>query len=62
MMNLSKFLKGTTTIKELEDYPNRYIQVIYKEYVNTLKDKSKSEAVAAEEMEEQMEEVMGGSI
>lgn len=59
-MNLAKFLKGTTTINELQNQPNRFIQVVYKEYVETLKDKSKSEAQAAEEVEEQMEEMMGG--
>ena len=60
MMNLAKFLKGTTTIGELESRPNRFIHVIYKEYVNTLKDPKANEAVAAEDFEEQMEEVMGG--
>ena len=60
MMNLAKFLKGTTTIGELESHSNRFIQVIYKEYVETLKDKSKSDAMAAEEAGEQMEELMGG--
>lgn len=59
-MNLAKFLKGTTTINELQNQPNRFIQVVYKEYVETLKDKSKSEVQAAEEVEEQMEEMMGG--
>ena len=59
-MNLSKFLKGTTTMSELENMPNRYIQVIYKEYVDTIRDKSKSEGVAAEEFQDQMEEMLGG--
>lgn len=59
-MNLAKFLKGTTTMGELENFPNRYIQVIYKEYVDTIKDREKSENKSAEEVEEQMEELMGG--
>jgi hypothetical protein len=59
-MNLSKFIKGTTTIGELENLPNRYIQVIYKEYVETLKNEEKSKAKAAEEISEQIEEDMGG--
>ena len=60
MMNLAKFLKGTTTIGELENHSNRFIHTIYKEYVETLKSKEKSDAHAAEEVEDQMEEVMGG--
>lgn len=59
-MNLAKFLKGTTTMGELENFPNRYIQVIYKEYVDTIKDREKSENKSTEEVEEQMEELMGG--
>lgn len=59
-MNLAKFLKGTTTMVELENMPNRYIQVIYKEYVDSLKSKVKSEAMATENMQEEMEEVLGG--
>ena len=59
-MNLSKFLKGTTTIGELENMPNRYIHAIYKQYADTLRDKSKTEAMAAEEMEDKLTEAMEG--
>ena len=55
-MNLAKFLKGTTTIGELEKMPNRYIQTIYKEYVTTMNDPKATESIAAE----QMVEAMGG--
>lgn len=52
MMNLSKFLKGTTTIGELELMPNRYIQTIYKEFVTASQDPKAVESMAAEEMVE----------
>lgn len=58
-MSLCKFLKGSTTISELENMPNRYIQVLYKEYVNMLKDPKQQESLAAENMTEQLEEAMG---
>lgn len=60
MMNLTKYLKGCTTLNELMNMPNRYIQSIYKQYVNMLKDKEKSEAHAAEQVEEEIQEAMGG--
>ena len=40
--------------------PNRYIQVIYKEYVETLRNKDKQDAAEGEEMEEQLEEAFTG--
>lgn len=40
--------------------PNNYIQVFYKEYVETMKSREKSESVASEEMEEQIEDAFGG--
>lgn len=59
-MNLAKFLKGSTTMTELMNMPNRYIQVIYKEYVNTIMDKEKSEAHQSEQMMEEMESAFTG--
>ena len=54
-------LKGRISIGELENLPNRYIQVIYKEYVETIKSRDRQDAVAGEEMEEQIEDAfMGG--
>ena len=53
-------LKGRISIGELENLPNRYIQVIYKEYVETIKSKENQDAVAGEEMEEQIEETFTG--
>ena len=53
-------MKGRITIGELENMPNRYIQVIYKEYVETIKNRDKQEAAAGEEMEEQLEEAFTG--
>lgn len=59
-MNLSKFLKGCTTITEMENLPNRYIHVIYKQYVDSLKSKEAQAAIASQQIEEEMEEVIGG--
>lgn len=59
-MNLSKFLKGTITIGELENLPNRYIQVIYKEYDTTMRNKELREANEAEQVQDEIEETMGG--
>ena len=68
-MNLTRYVKGTTTLKELGSMPNRYIHVIYKDYVKSLqtqvgddKDSNgpKMNAVEAREMESQIEEAMGG--
>jgi len=44
----------------LENLPNNYIHVIYKEYVETLKSKEKQEAMQGAEMEDQLEEMMTG--
>jgi len=57
---LSHVIKGRITIGELENLPNRYIQVVYKEYVETLRNKDKQDAAAGEEMEEQLEEAFTG--
>lgn len=48
-MNLAKFLKGCTTIRELMDMPNRYSHTLYKQYVTTIIDSDKSQALAKEE-------------
>ena len=56
MMNLSKFIKGTTSIGELEKLPNRYIQTIYKQYVDSMNDPKAQDAMAAE----QLAEAIGG--
>ena len=60
LINLSHVLKGRISIGELENLPNRYIQVVYKEYVETIRNKDKQDAVAGEEMEEQLEEAFTG--
>ena len=49
-------MKGIITIGELENLPNRYINVIYKEYFENMRNKDKQEALAGAEMEEQLEE------
>ena len=56
MINLSKYLKGTITIRELEQLPNRYIQCIYKEFVTTISKPDAEKAMAAE----QLQEAIGG--
>lgn len=60
MINLTKFMKGCTTIGELMNMPNRFIHGIYKEYINTLKDPEKADIQAAEEVKDQIEEAITG--
>lgn len=59
-MNLSKFMKGTMTVPELEQLPNRYIQTIYKEYYKTMQSEEAAEDYAKEQAAEEMIESMGG--
>jgi hypothetical protein len=60
-MNLSRFLKGTITIGELENMPNRYIHTFYKQYTDMLKDEEAQKAKAAEDMVEEMADAgLGG--
>lgn len=63
-MRLSKFLKGTITIGELEGMPNRYIQAFYREYVlNMEKNKNNDgnqSSGSVEDIEDEIEELMGG--
>lgn len=51
-MNLSKFMKGATTISELENLPNSYIQTIYKEFTEFSRDTKAQEGAQAEQMAE----------
>lgn len=59
-MNLSKFLKGTITMRELENMPNRYIQVIYKEYDTSLRDPKRKAMMEDEAITDEIEDAMGG--
>ena len=59
-MNIAKFLKGTTTIGELEKMPNAMLHTLYKKYVEFLKNEEAQKAAAAEEVTDQIEEAMGG--
>lgn len=59
-MNLSKFLKGTITMRELENMPNRYIQVIYKEYDTSMRDPKRKELMEGEVVKDEIEDAMGG--
>lgn len=54
MINLVKYLKGCTTIGELERMSNRMIHTIYKSYVNYLKDPEQQKSAAAEEVLEKL--------
>ena len=60
LINLTQVVKGRCSIGELENLPNRYIQVVYREYVETLRNKDKQDAAAGAEMEEQLEEAFTG--
>ena len=58
MINLAKFYKGTTSIKELDEMPVRMVHVMYKEYIKTMLDeearKAHGEGQAAEELQDQL--------
>lgn len=60
MISLTKFLKGCTTIGELMNMPNRYLHTIYKEYVEMLKDEEKRKQNEAEQVEDEIEDAIGG--
>ena len=57
-MNLTKFLKGCTTMGELENMPNSYSHTIFKQYTEMLKSKEAQEAVQGEEIVEDIEDNM----
>ena len=56
MVQLSRYLKGTITVTELEHLPVQYIQVIFKQYSEYLNDRQAQEADAMEEVVETMED------
>lgn len=56
MVQLSRYLKGTITVSELEHLPMQYIQVIFKQYTEYLNDRQAQEADAMEEVIEGMED------
>lgn len=58
MINLAKYLKGSTTIGELENLPSSYIHTIYKQYTIMLKDPKLQEAQAGEEVMDEMQDMM----
>ena len=60
MISLTKFLKGCTTIGELMNMPNRYLHTIYKEYVEMVKDEEKRKQNEAEQVEDEIEDAIGG--
>ena len=53
-MNITKFIKGCTTVGELENMPNSYIHTIYKEYLLTQLDAAKKKASEEEAATEEM--------
>jgi hypothetical protein len=60
MINLAKYLKGCTTLTELSEMPARYIHIIYKDYVDMLKDESKRKAHQSENAMDELSEAFGG--
>ena len=59
-MNIAKFLKGTISIPELENVPNRSLQIYYNEYYKMVTDPKLSKQFAEEEAGERLVEAMGG--
>lgn len=53
---MAKYLKGCTSIQELQDMPNSYSHTIYKQYVDMLKNEEQSQAHASEQMMEELED------
>ncbi len=51
-------MKGCTTIEELERLPNHYSHTIYKEFIETQKDKEKREASEGEAMVDELSDAM----
>lgn len=60
MMNIAKFLKGTTTINELMNMPARYIHTMYKEYTTAMSQPNGAQNLANQEINDEIEEAMGG--
>lgn len=60
-MNLAKFLKGSTTIGELMNMPLKYLEVMYKQYFETMNDPKTAEAVVNQQAAEEIEEAIRGS-
>ena len=59
-MNLVKFMKGCTTIEEIQRLPNRFVHSIYHEYVNMMKDEEARKAHEEEQAMEEIEDNIGG--
>ena len=60
MINLVKYMKGCTSIRELEELPNSYTHTIYKNYVDMVTSRKDADAQAEEEVMEEITESMGG--
>lgn len=58
MIGLAKFMKGSTSLTELENMPNRFIQTLWKLYVDTMRDDKKKEAMESEQMMDEMTDAM----
>ena len=52
MIALARFLKGSTTIGELMNLPNSFVQYVYKEFIKFSNDPERQKAAAAEEVTE----------
>ena len=51
-------MKGSTTLTELENMPNKFLQTLWKLYIDTMRDSKSKDAVASEEMMDELEDVM----
>lgn len=62
---ISRFLKGCTSIHELDNLPARYIQAIYNQYSIFAKSQEAQQAAASEDIVEELEDGgmgYGGSV
>ena len=53
---ISRFLKGNTSIRELDELPARYLHAIFKQYHLFSKNQEAQQAAAAEDMVEELED------
>lgn len=61
-MNVSRFLKGTTTMVELENMPNWKSHTLFKEYTEFMNNEEAQQARQQEEMADNIEDVATGGM
>jgi hypothetical protein len=60
MIGLARFIKGSVSVKELMELPNGFSHTVFKQYFESTKTKEGQEALGAAEMEDEIEDIIGG--